>query len=527
MARTARAFQLAAAAAAADNDDDDGTAVSRGPRPTVFRVLEVVEEGDAPTPLLADALSRMELDPDQIIEVYVGSHSADLLSRAANNADHAAVGLRVRKVLLPALPRELPDYSFDVVALHGWHASGRAPWQPEESSGGAEAAFEALASFLTPGALLLALGVEGGEADEWTAALRPTASQVAAAPGVVVARLDPPSPAAARRTAAADPCSYVVVAEDAAAGARFAEQLAAAAGSQCTSAVLTTGPSAAADLPDDAPAADWAAALSAALRGPASVGFRGVVFLAALDDDTVLGTKGFGRLAKMCQAAGACEADIAAALDGTAGEGKFWVLTEGAFGGEPRPNQGTIQGLTAVMCHELGCLEARLVDLATGGSPDGTTRDAALAAAAGVVAASPRERMYRVSSAGVEVPRYVPIDPKARSTRLVSPTDRDVSYCCDVTTELATPGRVAVEFAAVPLGPPGEGQVTVDVRCAALNFRDVMIAINMLPELSFEGSYYGRHLGMVRERGLCADEGCVGLCCHLVQFSLCLASASC
>ncbi len=38
--------------------------------------------------------------------------------------------------------------------------------------------------------------------------------------------------------------------------------------------------------------------------------------------------------------------------------------------------------------------------------------------------------------------------------------------------------------------------MTVDIQAAALNFRDVLIAINMLPELSFEGSYYGRHLGM-------------------------------
>lgn len=38
--------------------------------------------------------------------------------------------------------------------------------------------------------------------------------------------------------------------------------------------------------------------------------------------------------------------------------------------------------------------------------------------------------------------------------------------------------------------------MTVEIKAAALNFRDVLIAINMLPELSFEGSYYGRHLGM-------------------------------
>lgn len=46
------------------------------------------------------------------------------------------------------------------------------------------------------------------------------------------------------------------------------------------------------------------------------------------------------------------------------------------------------------------------------------------------------------------------------------------------------------------LPDPGPDEVVVDIHAAALNFRDVLISINMLPELSYEGSYYGRHLGM-------------------------------
>lgn len=61
---------------------------------------------------------------------------------------------------------------------------------------------------------------------------------------------------------------------------------------------------------------------------------------------------------------------------------------------------------------------------------------------------------------------------------------------------MITPTQVSVDFQTVTLPPPGENQVTVDIHAAALNFRDVLIAINMLPELSYEGSYYGRHLGM-------------------------------
>jgi len=56
--------------------------------------------------------------------------------------------------------------------------------------------------------------------------------------------------------------------------------------------------------------------------------------------------------------------------------------------------------------------------------------------------------------------------------------------------------QVNVEFKACDIGEPGPNQVVVDVHAASLNFRDVLISINMLPELSYEGSYFGRHLGM-------------------------------
>jgi NADPH:quinone reductase-like Zn-dependent oxidoreductase len=43
---------------------------------------------------------------------------------------------------------------------------------------------------------------------------------------------------------------------------------------------------------------------------------------------------------------------------------------------------------------------------------------------------------------------------------------------------------------------PKSGEVVVDLHAAALNFRDVLMGISMLPELSYQGSYFGRHLGM-------------------------------
>jgi hypothetical protein len=56
--------------------------------------------------------------------------------------------------------------------------------------------------------------------------------------------------------------------------------------------------------------------------------------------------------------------------------------------------------------------------------------------------------------------------------------------------------QVSVSFQGRMVPPPGPGQVTLAIHAAALNFRDVLIATNLLPDRSYEGSYYGRALGM-------------------------------
>ncbi len=356
----------------------------------------------------------------------------------------------MRKLLLPALPRELPDYAFDVVAFHGWHASGAAPWaargpSEHDPAGNALAALE---SFLTPGAQVLALGVEAPEeADGWLAALRPLAGaeaqqavrriEVSSSSSVVLARTQARVPGAPR--------TFLVLAEEAGVGKELAKRLGEVGGAQCQALVLTCGAHPKAAFQDGAPATQWALALGKALEEVEATGggFAGVVFLAGLGDDTVLGTKAFGRLAKLCQAAQACEAAIAGLVAAAEQQrdAHLWVVTEGAYGGTIRPSQGTMQGFTYVIAHELPAMEARLIDLATDGGKT-TSFSQGLARAAEVLALAPREKVYRVSSAGVEVARYFPLDIKARRSRLVSPLDPEVAYYCDVSRELSTPGQV-------------------------------------------------------------------------------------
>ena len=463
---------------------------AHGGKSTVVRILEIVE--DAAIPTLAEALSTLVLDSNQILEVFIGSHNIQVLNMVAGAMGRTGKGLRVRKIVLSALPRELADYAFDVVAFHAWHASGQAAWAKGEGPDPVVNALTAIKSFVTPGAQLLALGLEGEEEQKaWTTHLQPLASDVVAAKGgkLVVGRMVPSVPVGPR--------TFLIVAEDLTLGTQLERHLASLAGPQCRGVVLTCGAHPKAHFQDSAKAAAWGTTLDKALKDLSSakgeVGFQGIVFLGGLGDDTVLGTTAFGRLAKLCQAATACEQQIAALVGGER-EGHLWVLTEGAYGGTIRPNQGTMQGFTFVIAHELPALEARLIDMATDTTT--TTRAQALAKAAEVLAYTPREKVYLVARDAVQVPRYFPLDIAERRSQFVSPTTTELAYCCDVSMELSTPGQINVLFQTLVVPPPGEGQVTVDIHAAALNFRDVLIAINMLPELSFEGSYYGRHLGM-------------------------------
>lgn len=72
---------------------------------------------------------------------------------------------------------------------------------------------------------------------------------------------------------------------------------------------------------------------------------------------------------------------------------------------------------------------------------------------------------------------------------------------------LDQPGQLAgLKMKTVSLPPPGPGEVELDVAAVALNFRDLMVTLGMLPLLSFERSALGRQVGIeasgiVRSRG--------------------------
>lgn len=64
--------------------------------------------------------------------------------------------------------------------------------------------------------------------------------------------------------------------------------------------------------------------------------------------------------------------------------------------------------------------------------------------------------------------------------------DKDWTYVCEQVAS-GTPGKIEVAFKVAPAVPPKDDEVTIEIHAAALNFRDVMIALGLLPEKSYEG----------------------------------------
>jgi len=72
-----------------------------------------------------------------------------------------------------------------------------------------------------------------------------------------------------------------------------------------------------------------------------------------------------------------------------------------------------------------------------------------------------------------------------------------MEVCQPFTLEITTPGILDnLSLRASERRQPAPGEVEIQVHAAALNFKDVMIAMGLLPDEALEGGYTGRALGM-------------------------------
>ena len=147
------------------------------------------------------------------------------------------------------------------------------------------------------------------------------------------------------------------------------------------------------------------------------------------------------------------------------------------------PRGGALWGAVRSMALEIGDdanIDFRLVDLGDAGD---------LETLAWLAGCDLRERELAVRERHLWAPRLVGI----RERYLPVPADEDCTY----RLALDNAGQIAgLQMKSCELPEPGPEDVEIEVAAAALNFRDVMVTLGLLPALAYERSALGHEIGM-------------------------------
>jgi acyl transferase domain-containing protein/NADPH:quinone reductase-like Zn-dependent oxidoreductase/thioester reductase-like protein/acyl carrier protein len=490
----------------------------------VFRVFEIAQEA---TETVVEALSRLELPAHIIVEYFVGSRNSGLLKSLATKINRRATNIRLRRVLInDMLFNEIKDITFEAVVFDEWTRSGAAAYAEGRFESPAANALEALRTFMMPGApvfvrglydlplwvplislasasqlpLINTLSAEEAVAD-WTQQLLAHGkvhSTEVGATCVLIGEQGPALPRASSR--------YLLFVDKQSHGEEFGRLLR-LDHALAEAEVVLVGESG--QLTDESTADDYAALLAKVLAPqtgeelpeggdiaheeedvPNGTPFKGVIFFAGLHDTSVIGDVAFSRLLKLAQGL-LKNGDLLKTLRGSelAEPNSLWVITKGAYVGDVCPAQGTVQGLATVLCGELPDMVTKHVDLASSNSKD-------MRCLSKLVVEDSREKSYTVMNGAAQVARFNAMDKTNARAMQVLATDPKLSYFADITSAASVPGEINVTYQLRDVPPPKENEVQIDICAAALNFRDVMIALSLLPEKSYERSYYGRNLGL-------------------------------
>ncbi len=163
---------------------------------------------------------------------------------------------------------------------------------------------------------------------------------------------------------------------------------------------------------------------------------------------------------------------------------RTWVVTEDAQQTSVQPQRGgaedaAVWGIGRTLMNEMPQLDCRLVDLSSGLSNE----DAAQCLAAELLAPDGEREIVWTQEGryGLRLRQAKPARLRAGAARLA----------------VKTPGRLDSLFWE-PLVPPepGPGEVAIRVHAADINFRDVMWALDLLPEEALLGGHAGPTLGL-------------------------------
>jgi hypothetical protein len=463
----------------------------------VVRVLEVIPPGTERAVVeLVDWAAAAAAGV--VIEYFlIGPDSKALKQVGASVPRNGAIRVRRAAVALHGAGLEaLADWPMDALVLSGGGSS----------NGGIDS-LDAFLALANPAAMVWVRGVAPPAA--WLKALIPAVATSEETPtgeafvtalqnrgcatlvplsdvagqGVVVARLGE------ELRPTDQPGRYVVAAERQEDALQVAEALASACAGQDSAVpvLLDVDPSATATATQEEVTARLTAIVEDRTDGLPPV--RGVVYVTAEEGEAPINKAGIRSLTRVGQAV----AKIAKAVTPAPGEGRlsFVVLSRGAAVGAVRAAQGCNSGFLTGYASEVTDVECRLIDVAPGADLKVT--------APVIIAERPREMTVGVEADGRLVARrFSAVDREDIRQVTVTP-DGPMSYACELRrAEEAQVGHTLSNmfFNAREVSLPAPGEVTVQVHATALNFRDVMVGMSLLPRKSYEGSFYGRTLGL-------------------------------
>ena len=171
-------------------------------------------------------------------------------------------------------------------------------------------------------------------------------------------------------------------------------------------------------------------------------------------------------------------------LESATSECRLTIVTRGAVCGVDDPRGSALWGAVRSIALELLAedtrVDFRLVDI--GGEED-------LETLAGIAGGNSRERELAIRDGRLWVPRIVSVRQRAP----LVPNGDDPPY----RLRLDNPGQVSgLQMTTCELPLLGPSDVEVEVAAAALNFRDVMVTLGLLPAMAYERSALGREVGI-------------------------------
>ena len=210
---------------------------------------------------------------------------------------------------------------------------------------------------------------------------------------------------------------------------------------------------------------------------PGAAELRAVDFFCGNDSRDPTGEKVASRFIAFVQAL------VSHRIEHARNECRLTVVTWRAAHDLENPRGSALWGAVRSMAMEIGeeaRLDFRLVDLGDAGDLD---------TLAHLARCNLRERELAVRERRLWAPRMV--SRRRRYSRLAAGEDAAYRLALD------NPGQLAgLEMKTRELRALGPEDVEVEVRAAALNFRDVMVTLGLLPALAYERSALGQEVGM-------------------------------